>query len=384
MVRVTVLGASGSIGQQTLSLLQAFPERYELVGLSIHTQLDKVWPYLSQLRPKWLAITDAATYQQAQAVVPPSIQLVGPEDFYEVLVTQPADIVVNGIVGAAGFRASWHVLHYTTGRLALANKESLVFGGQWLAPYRSRIIPVDSEHSAIFQCLQGEKREAVARLVLTASGGPFHGRKRAELSHITPHEALRHPVWRMGSRITIDSATLMNKALEIIEAYWLFAIPHRQIEVWIHPECLVHSLVLFKDGSMKAQLSPPDMRFPIWYALGYPERQAIPELWQGPLPTLHFEPVDEVTFPSLRLARQALDQSPSAPAMLNAADELAVAAFLEGRIGFLDIFYWLEWALAQPEAHLAPATFSELAAIEQAFRQRLAANLPQRVHAGGG
>lgn len=382
--RVTVLGASGSIGQQTLSLLAAYPERYRLEGLSVHRNTDYLKACVERFQPAWVAITEASTYAALREEWNGPCPLYGVEELFAQLASDPGDLVVNGIVGAAGFWASWHTLQHPTALLALANKESLVFGGAWLTAYRHRILPVDSEHSAIFQCLRGEDPQSIESLILTASGGPFRGQTRDQLKEVSPDQALRHPVWRMGSRITIDSATLMNKALELIEAYWLFGLPESQIKVWIHPECIVHSLVLFRDGAMKAQLSLPDMRLPILYALSYPERVDF-ELgrWSPtPLGCLHFEAVDEETFPSIEFARAAIRQGGAAPALLNAADELAVEAFLAGQIGFLDIFRWVEWALAQPEANLKPESPQALLAIEREFRSRLRSAITQSAHAG--
>lgn len=382
--RVTVLGASGSIGRQTLSLLAAYPHKYRLAGLSVHRRTEGLEPWIRQFSPEWVAITDDQARSAFATRFNLSIPLLGPQALYEQLATNPGDIVVNGIVGAAGFWASYYTVQHPRARLALANKESLVFGGRWLAPFRARIVPVDSEHSALFQCLHGEADESVESLILTASGGPFRGKKRSELARVAPEEALAHPVWKMGSRITVDSATLVNKALELIEAYWLFGLPADRIRAWIHPECIVHSLVLFRDGSMKAQLSLPDMRLPILYALAYPEREVYPDGRSdlALIGRLHFEEVDEETFPSLRLARQALAQGGSASALLNAADEVAVEAFLAGKIGFLEIFDWLAWALAQPEAALDPADPFELAAIEAELRRKLARHLGLPVYAG--
>lgn len=374
MRRVTILGATGSIGRQALAVLRRFPERFQLEGLSIHRQVEAL-PELLAYKPKWVAVTHPEAYYlvRSQNGALGGLPLLSAEELYAILEADPGDVVLNAIVGAGGFWASWHTLRGPA-NLALANKESLVFGGFWLAPYRERILPVDSEHSALFQCLQGEGKGAVARLYLTASGGPFRGRGRADLVHVTVQEALRHPVWAMGQRITIDSATLMNKALELIEAYWLFEVPEAAIEVWIHPECIVHSLVEFRDGSVKAQLSLPDMQLPILYALSYPERLAWPSAPYrlNQLTTLHFEPVDEETFPSIRFARQALRKGLAAPALLNAADEVIVERFLAGRLRFLDIFTWLEWSLSQAEMDLSPQSPQALLMLEAGFRQKLA------------
>lgn len=384
--RVTVLGASGSIGQQTLSLLAAYPGCYRVEGLSVHRNIEYLRACLERFQPAWVAVTEASAYAALRKEWEAPCPLLNTEGLFERLATDPGDIVVNGIVGAAGFWASWYTLEHPTALLALANKESLVFGGAWLAAQRHRILPVDSEHSAIFQCLQGERGENIESLILTASGGPFRGQKKAELATVSPSQALRHPVWRMGHRITIDSATLMNKALELIEAYWLFSVPESRIEVWVHPECIVHSLVLFRDGAMKAQLSLPDMRLPILYALSYPARLSFAEgRWDPLWPScLRFEAVDEETFPSVGFAREALRRGGAAPALLNAADELAVEAFLAEAIGFLEIFRWVEWALAQPEANLKPSSPQELLEIEKAFREKMRRELSQKAHASRG
>ncbi|MCX7653044.1 MAG: 1-deoxy-D-xylulose-5-phosphate reductoisomerase [Bacteroidia bacterium] len=384
MRRVVVLGASGSIGQQALSLLAAYPDRFRLVGLSIHRQIDKILPWLSRLNPEWVAITDPESLHRASCSGL-GFPLINKAELHERLETQPIDIVLNAIVGATGFWASWHTLRNPAPRLALANKETLVFGGQWLVNHRHRIIPVDSEHSALFQCLSGEQTSHVEKLILTASGGPFRGKKTNDLEQVAPEQALAHPVWRMGTRITIDSATLMNKALELIEAHWLFDIPPEQIEVWVHPQCIVHSLVLFRDGTLKAQLSLPDMRLPILYALSYPERLPFSEgRWQPfvSISNLTFEPVDEVTFPALRFAKEALRIGGAAPALLNAADEVAVDAFLRGQIPFLDIFRCLEWSLQQPEAYTHPDSPQTLEVIEQAFRLKVRKQFLETSHAG--
>ncbi|MCS7297389.1 MAG: 1-deoxy-D-xylulose-5-phosphate reductoisomerase [Bacteroidia bacterium] len=368
-----ILGASGSIGQQALSLLAAYPEHYQLVGISVHRGVERLLPWIEKLRPQWLAITDPPTFQRAadHALFP---HLLDTEGLYQKLQKGEVDVILNSIVGSAGFWASWHALQNPHAYLALANKETLVFGGQWLAPYRHRLIPVDSEHSALFQCLRGETQDSVEKLILTASGGPFRGKTRLELQSVHPSEALIHPVWKMGPRITVDSATLMNKALELIEAYWLFGVPVEKIEVWVHPQCIVHSLVLFRDGTFKAQLGLPDMRLPILYALSYPDRFSFSESRWNPLvggSPLTFEPVDEETFPTLGLARLALHKGGAAPALLNAADEMAVEAFLRGQIRFLDIFKWLEWSLEQPEAGLQPENPEELEEIEYEFRRKV-------------
>ncbi|HZS24486.1 MAG TPA: 1-deoxy-D-xylulose-5-phosphate reductoisomerase [Gaiellaceae bacterium] len=308
MRRVALLGATGSIGRQAIEIVEAHPELELCAVASGSTPLDDVDAPLKQVGG----------------------------DLTELLDRARPDVVLNAVVGFAGIHATlWAIENGVT--LALANKESLVAGGELVAG-RGRIIPVDSEHSALYQCLEGRSPEQVHSLVLTGSGGPFRGRTRDELADVTPEEALAHPTWRMGPKITIDSATLANKGLELIEAHYLFGVPYERIEVAIQPTSVVHSLVRFRDGAALAHLGYPDMRVPISYALTYPERAGtpVPELDFGSL-TLEFRAPDVETFPMLSLARQAGGARGTVPCAFNAANEVAVAAFLEGRLPFLGI-----------------------------------------------
>jgi len=313
MKRVALLGATGSIGRQAIEIVEAHPELELCAVTSGSTPLDDIDAPLKQVGGSMEGILDEA---------------------------QP-DVVLNAVVGFAGIHATLWALEHGVD-LALANKESLVAAGQLaLAAQRrggGRILPVDSEHSALFQCLEGRAPEQVDSLVLTGSGGPFRGRTRDELTEVTIEEALAHPTWRMGPKITIDSATLANKGLELIEAHFLFGIPYERIEVVLQPTSIVHSLVRFRDGAALAHLGYPDMRVPISHALTYPERAATP---LAPLDltslTLVFESPDVETFPMLRLARDAGERGGTYPCVFNAANEAAVAAFLEGRLRFLDI-----------------------------------------------
>ena len=306
MKRVALLGATGSIGRQAVEIINAHPELELCAAASGSTALDDIDAPLKQVGG----------------------------DLTELLERAEPDIVLNAVVGFAGIHATlWAVENDVP--LALANKESLVAGGE-LVRGRGRIIPVDSEHSALFQCLEG--KTGIESLVLTGSGGPFRGRTRDELGSVTPEEALAHPTWRMGPKITVDSATLANKGLELIEAHFLFGLPYDRIEVVIQPTSIVHSLVRFRDGAALAHVGYPDMRVPISYALTYPERAAteVPALDFTAL-TLQFEAPDVETFPMLQLARQAGEEGGTAPCAFNAANEVAVAAFLEGRLPFLGI-----------------------------------------------
>jgi len=357
MKRILVLGSTGSIGMAALDVIRAYPEHYSVVGLSAHTDVHTLIEQAQAFGVKRLALTGAAAGPEF---------LTGPDAAVKLVLATEPDIVLNGIAGAAGFLPSLATVRIGA-TLALANKESLVVGGKFIRATAQKsgaaIIPVDSEHSAVFQCLQGERHEDIARIILTASGGPFHDRPLESFADITPEEALKHPVWRMGPRITVDSATMMNKALEIIEAAWLFDLPEDRIDVCIHPQSIVHSLVEFKDTSLKAQLSLPDMRLPIAVALAWPERMdlILPRLDFAALSALTFSLPDETKFKSLRIARQALTKPETAPCIMNAADEVAIKAFLERRIPFpripdliqqpLDRLW--EAHIAGPEARLA-------------------------------
>jgi 1-deoxy-D-xylulose-5-phosphate reductoisomerase len=342
--RIVVLGSTGSIGQSTLDVVDHLNGRLEIVGLSAHSRRELFEEQVERYRPRLIALTDpeSADYFASRALPSGTELLRGPDAIARLVTAPEVDVVVTAIVGSAGLRGTWHALE--AGKtVAVANKETLVMAGPLVMDLAARkqatVLPVDSEHSAIFQAMQSGRRNEVSRVVLTASGGPFRGKKRAELDDVTAEEALRHPTWKMGPKITVDSATLMNKALEIIEARWLFDLRPEQIEVVIHPESIVHSFVEFTDGSVLAQLSPPDMRLPIQYALTYPERVPGPakKLDWHRLRSLTFEQPDRETFPALDLGFEVARRGGTSGAVLNAANEAAVGEFLAGRLRFLDI-----------------------------------------------
>ncbi|HLN29208.1 MAG TPA: 1-deoxy-D-xylulose-5-phosphate reductoisomerase [Gemmataceae bacterium] len=376
--RVVVLGSTGSIGTNCLEVIERLDDRLEAVGLSAHGSWESLFDQARRLKPRWVTVTDARARERLDpARLPQATQLLCGEDGISRMVTDPeVELVVTAIVGAAGLMGTWNALE--AGKMvAVANKETLVMAGPLvldLARRRGvRILPVDSEHSAIFQALQGSKPDEVERVVLTASGGPFRGRKAADLACVSVEEALRHPTWRMGPKITIDSATLMNKALEIIEARWLFDLPPERIEVIIHPESVIHSFVEFKDGSVLAQLSPPDMRLPIQYALTYPERCAGPARrlnWRE-LGAWHFEQPDHETFPAIQLGYEVARRGGTCGAVLNAANEAAVGRFLEGGLRFLDISRVCR-AVLENHHYSARPTLGELVAVDHWARQEVA------------
>jgi 1-deoxy-D-xylulose-5-phosphate reductoisomerase len=342
---VSILGSTGSIGVQALDLIARFPERFEVVALTAGGNADLLARQVLKHRPRLVAIGDerrraalVAAAAEAQCEI-----AVGAEGLLAAAVHPAADIVLAAVVGAAGLAPTYHALKNGK-RVALANKESLVMAGPLMRRASEEsggsLIPVDSEHSAVHQCLRGASMEEVSRLILTASGGPFRTLPMDRLASVTPEEAIRHPVWDMGKKISIDSATLMNKGLEVIEAHWLFGLPGDRVEVVLHPQCSVHSMVEMVDGSVLCQVGRPDMRAPIQYALAYPDR------FPGPVPppdftsaprNLEFFPVDRERYPSLGLAYAALQAGGTAPSALNAANEVAVQAFLAGRLGFLGI-----------------------------------------------
>ncbi|HEY5888624.1 MAG TPA: 1-deoxy-D-xylulose-5-phosphate reductoisomerase [Acidimicrobiales bacterium] len=342
MTSVAVLGATGSIGTQTLDVVRAEPGRYEVVALGACRSVDLLADQAKEFRPSVVAVVDPAAAAEVADRLPPGTELmVGQSALADA--AREAEVVVNGVVGFAGLGVTLAALGAGR-RLALANKESLIAAGPVVQRVRStpgaELIPVDSEHGAIHQCLRAnDVVDRVARLVVTASGGPFRGRSRAELADVTIDDALAHPTWSMGPKITIDSSTLMNKGLEVIEAHELFGVAYDDIDVVVHPQSVVHSMVEYTDGSTIAQLSMPDMRLPIGYALAYPDRSAAPfgRIDWATLGSLDFEAPDRDAFPCLGLAYQAGRAGETVPAWLSAANEVAVDAFLEGRIGWLTI-----------------------------------------------
>jgi 1-deoxy-D-xylulose-5-phosphate reductoisomerase len=340
--RLLILGSTGSIGTQALDVVARAGGAFEVVGLSAGTAYG---PLIEQARAhgvRRVALSDPDAAARAAEAWTEGEVLAGPEGLVELVAASDADLVLNAIVGSAGLGPT--IVALTEGiDLALANKESLVVGGELVTALAeatgAQIIPVDSEHSALHQLIVTERPGTIDRLIVTASGGPFRGRARAELESVTVEQALRHPTWEMGGKITIDSATLMNKGLEVIEAHHLFGTPYSQIDVVVHPQSIVHALVTLCDGAALAHLGHPDMRIPIAYALHHPERVDVPvrTLNLAELGSLTFEAPDTDAFPCLRLAREAAEAGGTAPCVLNAANEVAVHAFLGGRLGFMGI-----------------------------------------------
>ena len=358
MKRVTLLGCTGSIGLRTLELVSAFPGDFTVVGLAARgSDVERVADLCRKYSPQAVALLDASAVDRLAALLPrprPEL-LAGAAGLVALCRDVTADVVLSALVGGAGLLPTMAAIQ--AGRtVALANKETLVMAGSLMtAAARLRgvaLLPVDSEHSAIFQCLAGHNRADVHRILLTASGGPFRELPREALTRVTVEDALRHPTWKMGAKITIDSATLMNKGLEIIEARWLFDVAADRIQVVVHPQSIVHSMVEYVDGAVIAQLGVADMGVPILYALTYPERRPTPaaRLDLARVGQLTFFEPDPARFPCLRLARHALEQGGAAPVVLNAANEIAVAAFLDRRIAFTDIPELIEDALVDVPA----------------------------------
>ncbi len=379
MKRLTLLGATGSIGLRTLEIVSGCPGEFTVAGLAARgSNVERIADLCRKYSPAAVAVLDpGAVDRLARLLVPPRPELLAGVDGLVALARDvEADIVVSALVGAAGLLPTMAAI--LAGRtVALANKETLVMAGRLMtAAARQRgvrLLPVDSEHSAIFQCLVGHNRGDVHRILLTASGGPFRETPKARLATVTVEDALRHPTWKMGAKITIDSATLMNKGLEIIEARWLFDLAPDQVQVVVHPQSVVHSMVEYIDGSVIAQLGVADMGVPILYALTYPERRPTPAA-RLDLPRVgqltFFEP-DPDKFPCLRLARAALEGGSAAPVALNAANEVAVAAFLERRIAFTDIAALIERALAAGPAGEV-ASIEACVAVDVETRARVA------------
>lgn len=377
VTNVAVLGSTGSIGTSTLEVVEARGDDLRIHALTAHAKLDLLLEQARRFRPRFVVATDPEAAGRIDvASLPPGTQLlVGQEGVEQVVRDPEIQVVVAAIVGAAGLRGTWAALEAGK-KVALANKETLVMGGPLVTALARRrgasLIPVDSEHSAIFQALRCGNRGEVARIVLTASGGPFLHHSQEQLDQVTVQEALAHPTWNMGPKITVDSATMMNKALEIIEARWLFDMDVEQIDVVIHPQSIIHSMVEYRDGSLIAQLSPPDMRLPIQYALDYPQRrEGIAEKLNLSRPwSLELLPPDEERFPALELGRQAARSGGTSGAVLNAANEAAVAGFLAGELKFTDIVPACRSVLSNHDFDPQP-TLDDLHRIDRWARQEV-------------
>ncbi len=340
MKKICVLGSTGSIGRQTLDVVKTHPQLYEIVALSAHQNVELLSHQIDGFKPTVVAVTSKDSAAELRKKTGKGLSvLTGKGGLVELIESTDADIIMNGLVGSVGLNSTIAAIQ-SNKILALANKESMVVGGDLvkkeLEKSNATIIPVDSEHSAIFQCMIGEDPQDLKKIILTGSGGPFRGRSGGDLDNVTVEEALAHPRWNMGNKISIDSATLMNKGLEVIEAHYLFGVNYDQIEVVIHPQSIIHSMVEFKDGSIKAHLGQTDMRIPIQYALSYPHRLELPlpGLDFAELRSLTFETPDMVNFPCLKYAFWAGREGRTYPAVLNAANEEVVTAFLQERLRF--------------------------------------------------
>jgi len=375
MKKIAVLGSTGSIGTQTLDVISRRPEDYEVIGLAAGANIGLLLEQVRRFKPKWVSAGTEELAARVRAEAPSDVTVVhGEQGLRQIAGESGANYVVCALVGSLGLTSTLAAIE-AGADIGLANKESLVTAGH-LVMSRAKekgvsILPVDSEHSAIFQCLNGEPAKAVKRLMLTASGGSFRDLGREQLKNVTVEDALKHPNWSMGAKVTIDSATMANKGLEVIEAHWLFGLPYDQIDVVLHPESIVHSMVEFVDTSVMAQLGNPDMRVPIQYALTYPDRVASPAspldlLKQG---TLHFRPMSFERYPCLRLAYEAGRAGGTATTVFNAANEVAVARFLKGEIPFLAIEDTIERALAKHEAVPSPSLEAILEADAWARRE---------------
>ena len=379
--RVTVLGATGSIGQATLEIIASHHERFRVEALTAAREVERLAQLARRFRPRFVAIADPSRYSALRdALAGTDVEIGAGAQAVRDAAARPSDWVMAAIVGAAGLLPTLEAVRRGA-IVALANKECLVCAGELfmreVRQHRAVLLPVDSEHNAIFQALLGSRPEEVERIVLTASGGPFRSWSPGRMARATPEEALAHPNWQMGPKITIDSATMMNKGLEVIEARHLFDLPEERIEIVIHPQSVVHGIVQFVDGAMIAQMAPPDMRIPISYTLAWPERLEleVPRLDLRAMARLEFEDPDETRFPALALARAALRRGGAAPTVLNAANEVAVRAFLERRIGFVDIVGVVEEALALPLTQQPLASIDDALAIDARVRELVGARL---------
>ena len=341
---IAILGSTGSIGTQTLEVIEAHPDQFEVTVLTANNNVDLLIEQCLKYRPAMAVITNEAHYSKLKsALANTKVQVLAGEEALNEVVTIPTiDIVLTALVGYSGLKPTIHAIKAKK-HIALANKETLVVAGELVTrlarEHEVNIYPVDSEHSAIFQCLTGEEQNPIEKIILTASGGPFRGKKMVDLKEVTKAQALKHPNWTMGAKITIDSASMMNKGLEVIEAKWLFDLEASQVEVIVHPQSIIHSMVQFEDGSIKAQMGLPDMKLPIQFALSYPQRlkSGFERFNFVNYPNLTFEQPDIETFRNLGLAFDALHQAGNMPCILNAANEIAVDKFLKDQVRFLEM-----------------------------------------------
>ncbi|QNM83217.1 1-deoxy-D-xylulose-5-phosphate reductoisomerase [Sphingomonas sabuli] len=374
--KIAILGATGSVGQSTLDLVERSPERFEVVALTANRNVDALADAARRTGARLAVVADEGRYADlAAALSGTDCRAAAGEAALAEAATGEAELVMAAIVGCAGLVPTMAAVE--AGKtVALANKEALVTAGSLMTDAArtsgATMLPVDSEHNAIFQCLAGSRSEDVSRLILTASGGPFRDWTRERMADATPAQAVAHPRWDMGAKISVDSATLMNKGLELIEAHHLFGLPSERIDIVVHPQSVVHSLVEFVDGSMLAQLGSADMRIPIAYTLAWPERMETPSerLSLADLGRLDFEDPDTERFPALRLTREALEQGGDAAILLNAANEIAVEAFLAGRIGFVEIAALVETALERASG-TTPASIDAVIALDRETRTRV-------------
>lgn len=373
--RLAILGSTGSIGTQTLDVVSAYPDRYEVYALCAHTSVDKLIEQARIYHPEVVCIADESLYPTLRdALSNMEIKVWAGEESIAQMVTLPSiDIVVAAMVGYAGLRPTIEAIKASK-TIALANKETLVVAGEIICElaqqYHAPILPVDSEHSAIFQSIVGEDRSEIEKILLTASGGPFRSYSLEQMRHVTAADALKHPNWDMGAKITIDSASMMNKGFEVIEAKWLFDVPAEKIEVLVHPQSIVHSAVQFTDGAIKAQLGAPDMRLPIQYALSFPERlsSTFPRVDMLDLAQLTFEKPDMERFPNLQLAYEAMRRGGTVPCVLNAANEIVNLAFRQGQCGFMQMSEIIAQTM-DTAPFIAKPTYEDYVAIDQEARQ---------------
>lgn len=376
MKNISLLGASGSIGQQTIDVLTQHKDQFNLIAFSVGNNIDYAEHLIQQFQPQLVAVKESTDAEALQKKYPQTVVLSGLEGLVHVATYQNVDLMVNAVVGSLGLLPTIRAIEKGID-IALANKETLVTAGHIVMAkakaHNVKILPVDSEHCAIFQCLNGENTATVNKIILTASGGSFRDLSREQLKNVTVEQALNHPNWSMGSKITIDSATMMNKGLEIIEAHWLFNMSYQDIDVVIHRQSVVHSMVEFDDTSVIAQLGTPDMRMPIQYALSYPQRLSLNgekldlTKWQN----LTFETLDMERFPCVKMAYEAGKKGGSMPTVLNAANEQAVAAFLQEKIKFIEIEHYIEWAMTTHQ-WIAEPTLEQIIEIDAITRQSVA------------